>query len=189
MKLPERTSEIFERLSKGDFICSNSTNKEICFLYDIIHENEAELISYFAIINFVLERGNEYFYFSKKDNKTEISKKIERAEAWIDFIDFLKTFDTAFTNGYRFFPSDIEVRTRLDVNLRDKLEGLKRHLGDVQKTNELVMKMIQSLVKDGFVELENEITRQYKVVAAFHYVEQLILSINIPEELQHEISE
>jgi hypothetical protein len=45
------------------------------------------------------------------------------------------------------------------------------------------------LSDDTFIELENEITQQYKVLASFKYLEQLILTINIPETVRNEIPE
>ena len=84
----------------------------------------------------------------------------------------------------------IEVKySRQVVKLRDKLDNLKRHIGDAKSYDEKINSLIKILEKEGFVELENEIGNQYKVVAAFKYVEQLILSINIPEEIQNEIPE
>jgi hypothetical protein len=189
MNLPDKTNDIFERLSKGQFVCSNSTDEHICRLYDIIKENEDILYDYFLAINFVLEKGEDHFYFSKREGKIDIENKILRAEKWIDLIDFLKSYDNSFTNGYRFYPNDIEVKIRVDISLRDKLDNLKRHIGDAKSYDEKINSLIKTLEKEGFVELENEIGNQYKVVAAFKYVEQLILSINIPEEIQNEIPE
>ena len=188
MNLPDKTSDIFERLSKGQFICSNSTDEFVARLYDVVHENENILYDYFLAINFILERGDEYFYFSKKEAKADLEAKILRAEKWIDLIDFLKAYDSSFTNGYRFYPSDMEVKIRVDVSLRDKLDNLKRHIGDAKNYEEQINALIKALVKEGFVELENEVSAQYKVVAAFKYVEQLILSINIPEDTMRELN-
>lgn len=128
MNLPDKTGDIFERLSKGNFICSNSTDEYTCRLYDIINENEETLYNYFLAIHFILERGDEYFYFSRKEQKADLEAKIARAEKWIDLIDFLKAFDSSFTNGFRFYPNDIEVKIRVDINLRDKLDKLKKHI-------------------------------------------------------------
>ena len=132
MNLPDKTSDIFEPLSKGQFICSNSTDEFAVRLYDVIHENEDVLYDYFIAINFILERGDEFFYFSKRELKADLEAKILRAEKWIDLIDFLKAYDSSFTNGYRFYPADNGVRIRVDVNLRDKLENLKRHIGELK---------------------------------------------------------
>jgi hypothetical protein len=189
MNLPDKTSAIFERLSKGQFICSNSTDDSICRLYDIVHENETVLNDYFAAIDFELERGDQYFYFSKIEAKSDIENKIIKAEKWIDLIDFLKAYDNSFSNGFRFHPNDIEIKIRVDLNLRDKLDSLKRYIGDHKSYEEKINSLIKILEKDGLVELENEISKQYKVVAAFGYIEELILSINLPEETQNEIPE
>lgn len=190
MNLPEKTSAVFERLSKGQFICSNSTDQIICRLYDIIDENEDILYDYFSIIDFELERGDEYFYFSRIEPKADIQNKIEKAEKWIDLIDFLKTYDHSFTSGYRFYPNDIELKTRVDLNLREKLDTLKRYFtGDPKSYNEKINLLLKILEKEGFIELENPISNQYKVVASFGYIEQFIISINIPEDTQNEISE
>ena len=59
MPVPKHTSEIFELLSKGQFICSNSGKDNIRKLYNIIDENFDDLYDYFKSINLVLERGDE----------------------------------------------------------------------------------------------------------------------------------
>ena len=190
MKVPVQTPEIFRILSKGQFISSNSSDKKISTLYNVIDEeqNFENLLEYFGHINFILEREDEYFYFSRPETKVDIEKKLEKAFEWIDIIDFLKTFDNAFSSGYRFIPSEILVRIKTDAELETKLDGLKKH---THKTNqqEILDKVLKKLLDDTFIELENEITNQYKVLAAFKYLEQLILTINIPDEVINEIPE
>ena len=115
-----------------------------------------------------------------------MERKIEQAFKWIDLVDFCKTFDNSFGSGFRFTASQVEVQLRMDVSLKDKLEALKRFTGD-GPYQERVKKLIELLCKDGYVELENDIQQQYKVLASFKYLEQLILSIHISEEVQNEI--
>ena len=62
----KQTAEIFEILSKGGFISSDSTNPNIRQLYTVIEDNQSELYDFFAAINFILESGNEYYYFSSR---------------------------------------------------------------------------------------------------------------------------
>jgi hypothetical protein len=190
MVVAQQTAEIFEILSKGQFICSNSTNETIRQFYSIIEdeENFDNLYYYFRNINFTLEKGDEYFYFSRKENKAELERKIENAFRWIDILDFLKTFDNSFGAGYRFSPSDILVRLKIDAELETKLEGLKKHTAK-EKHQEIIDRMLTMLVNDTFIELENPITHQYKVLASFKYLEQLILTINIPDDVRNEIPE
>ena len=190
MEVPVQTSEIFKILSKGQFISSNSSDKTINTLYNVIEEeqNFEILYEYFLNINFVLEKGYEFFYFSRPETKVDLENKIEIAFRWIDIIDFLKTFDNSFSAGYRFTPSDILVRIKTDAELEAKLDSLKKHT-DKEKHQDILDKVLKKLIDETFIELENEITHQYKVLASFKYLEQLILTINIPDEVKNEIPE
>ncbi|SEM44898.1 hypothetical protein SAMN05421856_103299 [Chryseobacterium taichungense] len=190
MNVPVQTANIFKILSKGQFISSNSSDKNISSLYNIIEDDENfdNLYDYFININFVLEKGDEYFYFSRPENKIDLEKKIEKAFEWIDIIDFFKTYDNAFSAGYRFSPSELLVRIKTDAELETKLDGLKKHT-DKTKHQDILDKMLKKLIDDTYIELENEITNQYKVLASFNYLEQLILTINIPDDVRNEIPE
>jgi hypothetical protein len=135
----------------------------------------------------VLERGDEYFMFTREENKTDLERKLEAAFRWIDILDFFKTVDQSFSAGYRFTPSDILVKLSVDVNLKNKLEGLKKYAAGKEKHAEILDKVLDLLRKDNFIELENEIANSYKTLASFHYLERLILSINISESAKNEI--
>ena len=184
----KQTAEIFEILSKGGFISSDSTNPNIRQLYTVIEDNQSELYDFFAAINFVLESGNEYYYFSRRENKVDLERKLEIAVRWIDVLDFIKTYDAAFSSGFRFQPADMVVKVGTDLELKEKLTGLKKLTGR-EKHEEMIDKIVNDLKRDGFIELENENTSTYKVVAAFGYLEELVACINIPEEIQNEIPE
>jgi len=186
MEIPKQTGDIFDLLSRGQFICSNHSADNIRRLYDVLDDNFELLHDYFEAINFILEKGDEYFYFSRIEPKADLEKKIETAYKWIDILDFVKSFDTAFAPGFRFTPSDILVRVQIDAVLKNKTDGLRRYTKEDTIANS-TQKMLDMLVREGFVELENEISSQYKVLSSFHYLEQLILKINIPEEVQNEI--
>jgi hypothetical protein len=189
MKTPKRTGEIFELLSKGGFICSNSSQDHIRQLYDIIDAdgNYDILYDYFLAIHFVLEKGNEYYYFSRHEQKADMERKIEAAFKWIDWLDFFKTYDSAFGVGYSFTASEIMVRIQVDASLKNKLEALRKNKEEPLPTT--VERLIKALVSDDFAEMENEILASYKVLASFDYLENLIRSIYIPEAVQHEIPE
>lgn len=191
MEAPKQTSAIFEILSKGQFISSNSSDDAVRKLFSTIDEeqNFDYLYNYFLQINFVLEKGDEFYYFSRIENKVDLERKIEQTFKWIDILDFLKTFDNSFGSGYRFTPSDILVRLNIDAELKSKLEGLKRYSGGKDKFGDIIEKILTDLEKDKFIDLENVITHQYKVLAAFKYLEQLVMTINISEEVINEIPE
>jgi hypothetical protein len=190
MEVPTQTAEIFKILSKGQFINSNSSDRKISDLYKLIEEeqNFENLYDYFRNINFILEKGNEYFYFTRVESKVDIEKKIETAYKWIDIVDFLKTFRNDFGSGFRFSPSEILVQLKTDADLETKLEGLRKY-ADKDTQRDILERILKILADDYFIEIENSITQQYKVLASFHYLEQLILSINIPDSVKNEISE
>ena|SRR5690606_10539692 len=87
-----------------------------------------------------------------------------------------------------FSPADILSRIKTDAELETKLESLKKHT-DKTKHQDILERILKKLSDDTFIELENEITNQYKVLASFKYLEQLILTINIPEDVANEIPE
>ena len=194
MNLPRQTSEIFDILSDGKFICSNSVDSRITKLYDVIDDADKYeiLYDYFSAINFILEKGDEYYHFSRKnESKADLERKLEAACRWIDMLDFFKTFDNAFGSGYSFATQEITVKIKVDAVLKSKADNLRKLLKMDDKTpyDEVVIKVVENLCKEGFAELENEILKTYKILSSFKYLEELVMNINIPEEVQDEIPE
>ncbi len=113
IQIPDNTASIFEYLQKGLFISSNSTSEEVRDMYNEIDENYESLYQYFSQINYTLERGNEYFFFSRIEPKATLEQKIMRAYYWIDVLDFFKTYDETFGPGCRFQPEQILVETNM----------------------------------------------------------------------------
>ncbi|MFP5040924.1 condensin complex protein MksE [Parasediminibacterium sp. JCM 36343] len=187
--MPPQTADIFDILSKGQFICSNSTDSTKRKLYSIIEEEENHevLYNYFKHINFALEKGDEYFYFSREESKADLERKIKTAEKWIDILDFLKTYDNAFSSGYRVSIAEIIVRLKTDAELETKLYGLKK-ITDKEKNTEILEKIFDILEKDCFIEIENANSGTYKVLASFKYMEELIMCIHIPQEIINDIA-
>ena len=170
------TKEIFEILSRGGFISQNSISPQRTHLYDAIEDDFQQYQEYFEGIGFLLEGGNGYYYFSRSESKVELADKVQRMAAWIDRIDFLKTFNTAFGSGFSFRKSNILEKFSSDIELKEKA----RHLYTELKTNDdKIDKLIGDLDRQGFVELENELDSTYKVTAAFHYIEELIDCLTI----------
>lgn len=170
------TKEIFEILSRGGFISQNSISPQRTHLYDAIEDDFQQYQEYFEGIGFLLEGGNGYYYFSRSESKVELADKVQRMPDWIDRIDFLKTFNTAFGSGFSFRKSNILEKFSSDIELKEKA----RHLYTELKTNDdKIDKLIGDLDRQGFVELENELDSTYKVTAAFHYIEELIDCLTI----------
>ena len=172
------TKEIFDILSKGGFISQNSVSQLLSNLYDAIEDDFQQYQDYYKGIGFLLEGGNGYYYFSRSENKTELADKIQRMAEWIDRIDFLKTFNTAFGSGFTFRKSNILEQFSSDIELKEKA----RHLYTDLKTNDDKMdKLISDLQRQGFVDLQDELDGTFKVTAAFHYIEELIDCLTIIE--------
>lgn len=187
MAIQKRKSEVFKILSRGLFVCSNSTDDSICKLYNYIEQNFDELHSYFSEINFTLETGDEYFYFSKNELKADLERKIESALKWIDIVDFFKTYENSFGAGFRFRPYDILSKLNVDANLKSKFIKLIKHYTNDKNFTSSIEKLIDMLCKEGFAELENEISNSYKILNSFSFLEELVLNIHIPDEVQNEI--
>lgn len=189
MRIPKRTGEIFELLSKGNFISSNSSDAKMRQLYDIIDAdgNFEALHDYFLKIHFVLEKGNEYFFFTRQEQRADIERKLETAMKWIDVVDFFKAYEPHFGLGYSFIISSIVSQVSVDATLKSKIESLRK--SKQESYDDCVARLVKTLCDDSFAELENDITKSYKILAAFKYIEDLIQIINIPEEVQNEIPE
>jgi len=146
-----------------------------------------DLHEYFYQINYVLEQGNEYFYFSRKENNTDLDRKLKKAFQWIDLLDFFKTYDSSFDVGFRFSLSDILNQLKNNADLKTKLEKIKETGVEKKSYSNRLKKIIEKLEKDHFITLENEITETYKVLTSLHYLKDIVTVINIPEEIENEI--
>ena len=175
------TKEIFEILSKGGFISQNSISQQQSHFYDAIEDDFQSYRDYYEGIGFLLEGGNGYYYFSRTENKVELADKVQRLAAWIDRLDFLKTFNSTFGSGFTFRKSNILEKFSSDIELKEKA---RRLYTDLKTNEEKVDKLIADLDRQGFIELENELDGTYKVTAAFHYIEELIDCLTIIETEQ-----
>ena len=173
------TEEIFNILSKGGFISSNSVSTQVKRLYDAIEEDLPDYYDYY-------KGGDGYYYFVRKETKVDLERKLEAAQKWIDYLSFLKTYHSAFGPGFLFRAADIEIQIGCDIELKEKAVKL---FADKKKFDEVVAKLLKELENMGLIEKENELDGTYKVLTAFHYIEDLIDCITISEEVQNEIPE
>lgn len=186
IQIPAHTADIFDHLQKGLFINSNSCDENIRQMYDEIDDHLEALSLYFAQIGYTLERGNEYFYFSRTEPRITLEQKIARAYYWIDILDLFKTFNETFGPGYRFQPEQILVEANINVMLQNKLDSIRKHTSDKEIRKDVLDNIIRQLVKDSFMELENEKNNVYKVMSSWHYLERLVESINIYDETEED---
>ena len=186
IQIPAHTADIFDHLQKGLFINSNSCDENIRQMYDEIHDHFESLSIYFAQIGYTLERGNEYFYFSRTEPRITLEQKIARAYYWIDILDLFKTYNESFGPGYRFQPEQILVEANINVMLQNKLDSIRKHTSDKEIRKDVLDNIIRQLVKDAFLEQENEKNNVYKVMSSWHYLERLVESINIYDETEED---
>lgn len=181
---------IFKILRQGRFICSNSPNEDIQSLYNYIDDegNFEQLYDYFMQIDYVLEQGDEFFYFSRPESTTSLQNKLDRAFDWIDWMDFFKTYDSTFDVGYRFTPAEVVSQLTNNADLKGKLEKLKNLGGQKKNYPERMEKLVAKLEKENFVALDNEVSQTYKVLTSFNYLKDLINSINLTDD-EYETSE
>lgn len=181
---PIETQEIFEFLTKGYFISIDSEKAEIQKLHRVISEddNYEILYDYFNRLGFQLINGNDrsYYYFAKQDTNKKIEDKLKIAYKWIDIYDFLMSYGESineyFSAGKIFTPDQIFTNCKVNTELMDKLNKLNKN---ISMPYDKITKIIEELIKASFLEEYNPYNKEYKVIAAFGYLEQLIKTIDI----------
>ena len=180
--IPAQSGQIYEYLSKGNFLTANTTNKESRNLYGVVEDNFELLREYFMGINFILEQGDGYFYFARKESRSSLEQKLLRLFSWIDIMDFFTTYDTSFGPGFVFSPAEILVRSRIDMDLEMKLDGLKKHAGGKEKRKEILDSILDRMIKDGYIECVSDINGSWKVLSSWNYLTSIIDCINFENE-------
>lgn len=183
MSVLSYTEEIFNILSRGGFISNNSISPKIRRIYDAIEDNMADYDEYFCGIGFHLEAGDGYFFFTRKEAKVDLQRKLEAVGKWIDYLTFLKTYNSAFGPGLVFSAADIVVRINCDMELKELAGKL---FTEKKSYDEIVDKLIAEMERMGFIEQQNELERTWKVLASFHYIEELIDCISITDDSDDE---
>ena len=174
------TQAIYDSLSKGQFLSIDSSDAKVKALYKDIDDNMEDYVAYFSEIGFKLECGEGYYYFSRvNESKANIEQKLNTFCKWIDYLDFLKTYHSMFSVGFQFRKAGIVEQTNLDVDLKDKVRKLSTRQTPLSET---IDKVVDEMVKMGFVEMIDEMDETYKVVSAFHYVEEMVNLITIYNE-------
>ena len=182
LSMRNNTQRIYERLSRGEFLSVDSTEASIRHLYEDIEENFDDYADFFKEIGLQLESGNGYFYFSRiGEGKQSIEQKLESFSKWLDYLDFLKTYNQSFTAGYQFRKSNLIEQISLDIELKEKAGHLYKKYG-VGSYLEIVNKLLQEMQSMGFAECVSEQDETYKITSAFHYAEELVNMIQIANE-------
>ena len=182
LSMRNNTQRIYERLSRGEFLSVDSSDTSIRHLYEDIEENFDDYADFFKEIGLQLEAGNGYFFFSRiGEGKQSIEQKLESFSKWLDYLDFLKTYNQSFTAGYQFRKSHLIEQISLDIELKEKAGHLYTKYG-VGSYLEIVNKLLQEMRGMGFAECISEQDETFKITSAFHYAEELVDMIQIANE-------
>jgi hypothetical protein len=181
--LPKQTHDIFAVMARGAFISSNGSRDGMNRLYDVINnpDNFDRLQAYFNVIRYNIERGNNFFYFSKlSEPNSELEKKLERFERYIDIIDLFASMDNKIGIGSRFRPSEIAEECNANVRLKQKLQKIPLYRSETLHNK--VREICDLMSRDSFLELEDEKSESYKVLDSYNYLLDVINSVAIYEE-------
>lgn len=178
-----RTAEIFDILSKGQFVCSNAIDSQRRHLYRYIEENFEELEPKFREIGYQLEDGNNYYYFSRPNESNQnVESKIEKALRWLDVMAFFTTFRKDLCRGARFQPYDILKQVEINLSLKEQLADLQKRTNPGKNYQEMLNDLIKEIQKEGFIDLENEMDQTWKILDSWDYMEKLVMAVNIQDD-------
>lgn len=173
------TLEIYNILSKGNFICIDSVKSSIRSLYNDLSDNFSEYQEYFKDLGLTIDAGDGYFVFAREDSRTEMENKLKKIARWVDLLDFLKTYDANFGPGYQFRTSQIQEKVSRDLELGDKAGKL---YPGKDTNRQITDELIKELGKWGFVENVNEREGTCKVTSAFNYAMNFVDVISVYSE-------
>ena len=177
-----RTSEIFDILSKGQFISSNAVDENKRYIYQYLEENTDELSIKYEEIGFQLNSGNNYYYFSKpKESNQGVENKVEKALRWLNILAFFTTFRKDLCRGARFSAYDILPQIETNLSLKEQLNELQKRSNE-KPHHEKLHDLLKEMQKEGFIDLENEMEQKWKVLDAWEYMESLVMAVNIYEK-------
>ncbi len=168
--------QVFDRLSRGGFIASDSSETKHVFVD--VEDNYDEYKTYFEQIGFNLEQGNGYFYFSRKEQKVLLEEKLNKFAHWVDVLDFLKAWEPAFGPGFTFNKAQLTVKIDSNIDLKDKSKSLYERKDNYE---DIVERLTDELLRQGFIELIDAESGYFKVLNSYLYVEQIVNLITIDE--------
>jgi len=182
----EYIKEIYDRLIKGKFITSDSIDENQKNWFNAIENNYEGYLNYYKQIGFTLEMEDGYCYFSRDENVTDYERKLSKFRDWIKYLDLLKSFNVSFGRGFTFKRFELEQSIQSNIELGNKALALFDKCNSIEKA---VDGIIKELIDADFLECVNEVDGDYKVTAAFGYIERVINSITIEKSVEDEIPE
>lgn len=181
--------EIWEKLSKGKFICTDSVDLHQRELYKTIYDNEDELRTFFGEIGYNLTHGREYYIFSREVSSENLDASSATVKKYVVIYDILKAFNPEFCQGTTFTKSNFLESAATYPDLKAKIQDFSRR----DNYKDIVTNIIGILKTDGIIEKDNNSDiESYIVTSAYNYLEDLFkttIIYNEEEEPKYEISE
>jgi len=174
--LPPQTAEIFDRLSRGQFISANSQDDRQAGLYVLLSAREEDFRAYFAPLGLDLQKGPGYFYLTRPDTRSALEDKAERMLRWIDWLDWLTRCYPQLAPGQRLELSALLEMTQQRAALRRQLRSLPLK-GSLNSDEDRLLALLRTLEREGLAEQVSERPLAYRLLAALDYVIQLLQRI------------
>jgi hypothetical protein len=186
--LPELTSEIFDTLSEGKFLCKNHPNRRDERLYESCLEYYDALKKYFSIINIdLINEDDEYFYFGDlkivEAYGSEIDMKLKEFVNYIRFYSILLESYDYFGVGVSFTRADVEQKVIANIALRS------RYKKDDKTIRQEIEREIKMFVKSGYLYKIDEKSDKYVALASIARLKDFIGSIKIEDEIFEELED
>lgn len=175
--LPLQSAEIFEKLSKGQFISRNTPVGPAQDLYGLLKSHATEYTAYFRVIGFELEHGKDYYYLTKSETKSQTEDKIEKLYRYIDGLEVLFTLNPDLQIGKTFTPQDYQETLQTDLSIKKKLLTMAVK-GSFEEPIERLKAFCKLLEKDSFFFLQSEIPEEYLVLDSFQYLIDIIILLD-----------
>ena len=186
--LPDLTSEIFDTLSEGKFLCKNHPNRRDERLYDTCLEYYESLKQYFSVIDIdLINEDDEYFYFGDlkivDTDSSEINLKLKEFVNYIRFYSILVESYEYFGAGDSFTRADVEQKVIANIALRSKYKK------DDKTIRQEIEREIKLFVKNGYIYKIDEKSDKYVALASIARLKDFIGSIKIEDEIFEELEE
>jgi hypothetical protein len=178
MHLPKQSKEIFEILSRGNFLCENSPVRSERDLYAVCEREFGAQYDFFEHIGFYLIREDGYFYFSKESSASQVEDKLQMILEYIDLVELMLQFSATFGVGFRTTVSELSDAVQSNVVLKDRLDRLK-NIAKLQTLHAQCAKVFEKFKKGGFMALEDEHAERYVVLNSYHYIETFLNAVKV----------
>ena len=178
MNLPKQSKEIFEILSRGNFLCENSPIRLERDLYQACEREFGGHYDFFEHLGFYLIREDGYFYFSKELSASAKEDKLHMILQYIDLVELMLQFSASFGVGFRVTVRELADAVGSNSVLKNSLDRLK-NISKPQTLHAQCAKVFEKFKKSGFMALEDEHQERYIVLSSYHYIETFLNAIRV----------